>query len=127
MTRMEKLLILGETSRNRSTFGIPVLLDEQDRMYQKVQPRYNELLIKDSRFDFSTMRAFDFKLKRARGKQWPEPPSIGDTLVFSSPLANDKLCTGIVSYVHLGRKRSVGIIYLENWVWISNVVPDFTI
>lgn len=123
---MEKLLKLGETSRSVSTFGIPVLTDNDDRMYQTVQPRYEKILERDSSFDQRYMKAFDFKLKRARGKKWPEPPRVGETVTFKSPLVEGELCTGIVKYVHLGRRRSVGIVYLDEWCWKSNELPDFT-
>jgi len=123
---MEKLLILGETSRKVSTFGTPVLKDEQERMYQKIERRYDKLLQRDSRFNYKTMRAFDFKLKRAKGREWPEPPGVGDVITFISTLGDDIMCSGIVSYIHLGRKRSVGIVYLDEWEWYSETVPDFT-
>jgi len=122
----EKLITLGETTRNVSTFGIPILIDNENRMYQTIQPRYERQLRRDHSFDWLTMKAFDFKLKRARGKKWPEPPRVGQLLTFSSPLMNEELCTGKVSYLHLGRKRSVGVIYLDMWSWTSTTVPDFT-
>lgn len=124
---MEKLVKLGETTRSVSTFGIPKLLDNEDRMYQTIQPKYEQQLRRDGSFDWMNMKALDFKLKRASGKKWPEPPRVGQTLTFSSPLMNGELCTGVVSYVHLGRKRSVGIVYLDEWRWTSEAVPDFTI
>jgi len=123
---MEPLISLGETTRNVSTFGIPKLIDNEDRMYQTIQPQYERQLRRDNNFDWFTMKAFDFKLKRARGKKWPEPPRVGQLLTFYSPLMNGELCSGNVSYVNLGRKRSVGVIYLDTWSWTSKIVPDFT-
>lgn len=122
---MEKLLILGETNRTVSTFGKPILVDAEERSYQVVDIRYADMLSKDSRFT-EGMKAFDFKLKRAKGKKWPEPPRVGDVIVFSSTIGSEQLCSGKVSYIHLGRKRSVGILYLDEWEWISETVPDFT-
>lgn len=121
---MEKLIILGETSRTVSTFGIPILVDSQERFYQKIQPQYEKLLRKNS--SLVAVKAFDFKLKRARGKKWPEPPRVGELLTFHHPRIEGELCTGIVNYIHLGRRRSVGVVYLEEWCWTSAVLPDFT-
>ena len=123
---MEKLLTLGETSRSVSTFGIPVLTDTEERMYQTIQPAYEKILRRDNYFDRGSMKAFDFKLKRALGKKWPEPPRVGDVITFESPLIAGDLCTGVVKYVHLGRRRSVGLVYLDEWRWLNEAVPDFT-
>ena len=125
---MEKLIVLGETSRNhtKKSFGTPVLVDEQNRQYQVVEDRYNKLLQKDNSFEFDTMRAFDFKLPRARGLRWPEPPRVDDLLIFNSLLGSESLCSGRVTYIHLGRKRSVGVLYIKEWNWFSKNVPDFT-
>ena len=126
---MEKLLQLGETSRTISTFGIPILTDSQNRSYQIIQPQYEKLLRTDSSFDWETMKAFDFKLKRARGKVWPEPPRIDEELTFKSPFlkGEGELCSGVVWKFHLGHRRSVGLVYLKEWTWLSEKVPDITI
>ena len=125
---METLLILGQTSRNhtKKSFGAHILIDRQQRKYQIVEERYEKLLRRDNSFDHGSMRAFDFKLPKAEGKVWPEPPRVGSVVSFLSTIGNELLCAGRVSYVHLGRKRSVGIIYLDQWEWYSNTVPDFT-
>ena len=123
---MEQLITLGETTRSVKTFGIPILVDRQGRLYQFVSETYKEQLTYDSQFDPVQMRAFDFKLIRGRGKKWAEAPRIGDLLFFRSPIVNDRLCSGIVSYVHLQRKRSVGVIYIEEWIWTSFMIQDFT-
>jgi len=123
---MEQLITLGETTRSVKTFGIPILTDIQGRLYQFVSEKYKEQLTHDRQFDPEHMRAFDFKLIRGKGKEWQETPRIGDLLFFRSPIVNDRLCSGLVSYIHFGRKRSVGVIYLDEWLWTSFMVQDFT-
>ena len=123
---MEALITLGETTRNRFTFGNPVLYDKCGRSYQFVETRYSDLLGSDSSFEQNTMRAFDFKLIKGSGKYWQEAPRIGTTLSFIDPSGNSSVvCTGRVSYVHLGRHRSYGLIYLDEFEWLSEE-PDFT-
>ena len=124
---METLLVLGETSRSskKSSFGTPILLDQNGNAYQLVERRYKTLLERDSNF-IPKMRAFDFKIVRAKGKKWQEPPRVGDLLQFRSPIGDAVLCSGTVCYVNLGRKRSVGIVYIEDFVWTSTSIPDLT-
>ena len=120
---MLPLITLGETVRTVSTFGDPVLVDQNGTAYQRVSSEYKAELRHDRSFA-SSMVALDFKLPRARGKKWPEPPRIRDVLQLRSPALNEQLCVATVTYVHLGRRRSVGIVYLTDVLWTHPVIGN---
>lgn len=124
---MEELVTLGKTQRKVSTFGTPILVDANNVEYQLVSNEYTRELKKDSNFDYNTMRVFDFKLKRGKGKKWMEPPRRGVTLYLQPPNMLFNICSGKVDYILLERKRSVGIVYFSDWTWDpDSVIPDFT-
>ena len=120
---MIPLVTLGETIRTVSTFGDPVFIDQNQITYQTVLPQYKAQLRRDRLFTSSVV-ALDFKLPRASGKKWPEPPRIHDVLQLKEPVISEELCTGTVTYTHLSRRRSVGIVYLTNIKWTHPVINN---
>ena len=122
---MEALVTLGETLRTVATFGDPILYDDKGRSYQHIFAQYAHALRRERSFDHSRMVALDFKLPRAKGKQWPEPPRLHEELQLFEPQLNELMCTARANYVHLGRRRSVGVIYLEEVRWVHPVIDSF--
>lgn len=128
--KQETFVTLGETSRSVSTFGIPLLIDAKGTCYKHVSKNVNDILQHDFQFRSGQTVALDFKLKRARGKKWLEPPRINDTIGFFDPqfqLNRDLLCTGRISYIHLSRKRSVGLVYITDIDWIHPIIGNMLI
>lgn len=122
---MQQLVSLGKTTRSVSTFGDPVLVDQTGTSYQHVANNYKEALERDNSFRMGQNVALDFKLVRAKGRSWPEPPKVHDQLVMYIPeLTDEPACTGEVSYVHLGHNRAVGVLYLDKVRWIHTVVSN---
>lgn len=131
METLPKLIRLGETQRRVRTFGkaelVNTLSDGRTIDYRVVSPEYLEVLLKKSSFNLSRMRAFDFKLPRAEGKRWPEPPRLNGNIDFFDPVSNELLCTGTVYMMNIKKKRSTGIIYVMNFEWVHEIITDFTV
>lgn len=126
MIKLTPSIQLGVTSRKVSTFGQPILIDQSGTVYQYVQPEYNKLLRRDNSFDSRNTVALDFKLPRAKGRVWPEPPSVHQELTMFAPgLENEPLCYACVSYMNLGRKRSVGLIHITDIKWVHPIISNY--
>tara|TARA_B100000787_G_C16179275_1_gene290841 strand:+ start:1473 stop:1850 length:378 start_codon:yes stop_codon:yes gene_type:complete len=124
---MEELIQLGKTTRSVGTFGVPILTDGSGTVYQYVSAAYRTALNGVERaYREGRMVPLDFKLKRARGRIWPEPPKKHDVLTLFAPkLLTEPMCTAVVQGVWLDPGRSVGLVYLENVVWKHKIVSRF--
>jgi len=123
------MITLGETSLRIGDWAklVPTMVDQNGTEYRPVSKAYYALLLDDARFDSVNMRAFDFKLRQASGLVWPEAPT--GELVFKHPDIDEVLATATAHYVHLDtvRKRSTGVIYVDEWEWKHNLFIDETL
>lgn len=124
---MEPLIEIGRTQQTVRTFGRrrqphEQFVDSNGTQYCLVSNQYKEAVFR-TRF-FRNGLHLDFKLKRARGRVWPEAPRLHSRITFYNAYMlneEDVLFHGRVSYVDLERKRSVGMVVVEDVQWVHPV------
>ena len=108
---------LGATNRRTYNWrdGDDVeFVDEHSTRYKPVSTAYATALKTKSRY--KNVIAFDFKMKRASGKNWPTPPRQHAKIVFYDVfLETTVVATGVVVDVFIGRGRSTGVVTIKQF------------
>ena len=127
MKQTKPLVKLGSTCRTVGDFGQCILIDQFGTKYKHVVPEYAELLANEYSLNVQNTVVLDFKLPRASGKRWPEPPRKNQELIMYDPepgFENEVLCVARVGYVNLEHNRSVGIVHITDIKWLHPVVNN---